>query len=255
MYSNEEFFDTSSLSDISYSVSEPTSTDRSQGDLHDVKLRIASVHEIDQEYNEEIHLQEPKSASFPKRIREFGWWWEVLSAILAIICTTHMTAILLAMDNRPLHDWKFSFIQPNSLVSVFSTIAKSALLVPLAEGLGQLKWIYFENASHNNLYHLHTFDAASRGPWGALRFLWDIKGRAAIATLGSVSIILLLGFEPFVQQVIRYTTKPHLQQDSNGTVSVSYAWSELSTNVHTTDWTAWNYCRYSDRHVLLRYTS
>lgn len=142
LYTKENSSGTSSFSNIFYTLSRLTWTGQSQGELQDSKFNNASAGEIDQESNEEVHVTEVKLTSFAKRIREFGWWWEVLSAILAVLRTAHMTAILLAMDNRPLHDWKLSFIQPNSLVSVFSTIAKSPLLVPLAEGLGQLKWIY-----------------------------------------------------------------------------------------------------------------
>ncbi|KAF2875202.1 hypothetical protein BDV95DRAFT_459597, partial [Massariosphaeria phaeospora] len=52
-----------------------------------------------------------------------------------------------------------------SLVVVFSTIVKTALLFLLAECLGQLKWMYFEKRPRT-LNNLEIFDGASRGPWG-----------------------------------------------------------------------------------------
>ncbi|KAH7357596.1 hypothetical protein BKA66DRAFT_370493, partial [Pyrenochaeta sp. MPI-SDFR-AT-0127] len=100
------------------------------------------------------------------------WWWEVLAALLGLISTVLIVAILASMDGKPLSKWRTSAIQPNSLVAIFSTIARSSLLVPLAECLGQLKWSYFEKKKR--LDHFQSFDSASRGPWGACRFLWKI---------------------------------------------------------------------------------
>ena len=61
---------------------------------------------------------------------------------------TLILAILFTMDGKPMRDWKLP-IQPNSLIAVSSTIAKSALLVPLAECIGQLKWIYFHTPNRS----------------------------------------------------------------------------------------------------------
>ncbi|KAH7113907.1 hypothetical protein B0J11DRAFT_585100 [Dendryphion nanum] len=93
-------------------------------------------------------------------------------------------------------------IQPNSLVAILSTIAKSSVLIPLAECIGQLKWTYFERPAATRLDHMQAFDEASRGPWGAMIFLWKIRGTAALASGGAFITILMLGFEPFTQQVI-----------------------------------------------------
>jgi hypothetical protein len=87
----------------------------------------------------------------------------------------------------------------NSLVAIFSTIAKSSLLFPLAECMGQLKWAYFEKP--RSATYLQSFDSASRGPWGAVQLLWQVKGRAVLASVGAFVTVLLLAFEPFAQQV------------------------------------------------------
>jgi hypothetical protein len=153
------------------------------------------------EKSEEHHTKEIMVRH--RRLFHFGWWWELGSACVAIISTALIVAILVDMDGKPLANWRFhtNLIQPNSLVAVFSTLAKSSLLYPIAECLGQLKWSYFEKRSSGTLNQLQHFDWASRGPWGAARLLWDVKWRAVLASLGAIVTILLLAFEPFAQQV------------------------------------------------------
>ncbi|KAI4648607.1 uncharacterized protein J4E78_008670 [Alternaria triticimaculans] len=134
------------------------------------------------------------------------------------------------MDGRPMRDWRLP-IQPNSLIAVFSTIAKSALLVPLAECIGQLKWTYFQTPQSKPVNRLYDFDVATRGPWGAFTFVYKLrlKKSAALASFGAALTILSLGFEPFTQQVLRVYSKPALLVNATGTVSSSNSFSDASS--------------------------
>jgi hypothetical protein len=127
-----------------------------------------------------------------------------------------IVAILCSMDGKPMRLWTLP-IQPNSLVAVFSTITKSALLVPIAESIGQLKWDYFSKP--RAVQHMQTFDQASRGPWGALVFLWKTRGTAILATFGSLITVLMLAFEPFTQQVIELHSRETVLYNTTGYVS------------------------------------
>lgn len=120
-------------------------------------------------------------------------------------------------------------IQPNSLVAIFSTIAKSALLVPVSECIGQLKWVYFQVTQSKPLGQLHEFDRASRGPWGSLTFLLRLRLErcALLASLGATLTILSLGFEPFTQQVLSFYSQPTVLSNVTGTVSSSLAFSDV----------------------------
>jgi len=80
----------------------------------------------------------PSRDKLKVHISRYGWWWEVSSILVALSCTTVIIIILAFVDQKPIASWRLP-IQPNSLVSIFSTIAKSALLVSVAECLGQLK--------------------------------------------------------------------------------------------------------------------
>lgn len=122
-------------------------------------------------------------------VPRFGWWWEIVLLLLGTVCVALMIAILAVMDNKPLEYWRLP-IRPNSLISVLSALARSFLLFPITEALGQLKWLYFEQA--RPLDQFHDFDEASRGPWGSLLFLGRMRLHALGASLGTLVTILLL---------------------------------------------------------------
>ena len=156
-------------------------------------------------------------------IFRFGWWWEVYATVLAVASTVAVVAVLISVQDKPLADWKLP-IQPNSLVAVFSTIAKSALLVPIAECISQLKWSYFE--SPHMLSQMEVFENASRGPWGALIMLWKIKATNTLASVGALITVLLLAFEPFTQQVVNVKTKDIWMSNETSTVSYTTAFKD-----------------------------
>ena len=113
-----------------------------------------------------------------------SWWYlEIVSAISSLICVVGVCAVLLRLDQTPLNEWMNKMhIQPNTLASILMTIAKAALLLPVAECISQLKWIYFQEQARR-LDHVDLFDRASRGPFGALQLLWGLKYREK-GTLG-----------------------------------------------------------------------
>jgi hypothetical protein len=127
--------------------------------------------------------------TYLKRIRSFGWWLEVYAVALSIASTAAIIAILRNVDAKPITSWSHS-IQPASLVAITSTIAKSSFLVPTAVCLSQLKWSHFERP--RSLAHMQYFDDASRGPWGALLFLWRTRATALLASVGALTVVLPL---------------------------------------------------------------
>jgi hypothetical protein len=159
-------------------------------------------HSSNQSINKKLTLR-----SSTRTLLGFGWWWEVSAIALSFTSMTLILAILFTMHEKPLTAWQLP-IQINSLVAVFSTFAKSALLVALAEGVSQLKWNHFEKRG-GTLDQLETFDKASRGPWGALLFPFKIfkGGPAILAATGALLTVLALGFEPFTQQIIDFPSR------------------------------------------------
>lgn len=146
-----------------------------------------------------------------------------LSASFALLLIT--ATVLFWMNGKSLNAWTLP-IQPNSLVAIFSTVAKSALLVSIGECTSQLKWMHFDDLRPKALSQIQVFDDASRGPWGSLVLFWKTRksfNRAesppALALLGATITILMLAFEPFAQQVIGFSTRYAILDGSMGSMT------------------------------------
>jgi hypothetical protein len=82
--------------------------------------------------------------------------------------------VLWKQDGKAMPNWKLG-ITINAFISIFSGFAKSALLLPTAEALGQLKWDWFRR-SEKKMLDFEVMDSASRGPWGSMVMLARTKG-------------------------------------------------------------------------------
>ncbi|PWY75190.1 hypothetical protein BO94DRAFT_568556 [Aspergillus sclerotioniger CBS 115572] len=106
-------------------------------------------------------------------------------------------------DGRRQPEW--SNISLNSAISWLSTLAKACILYAVSESLGQLKWVWFAQRSRP-LSNLGDFDSASRGVRGSALLLWALKGRH-FAVLGSMTVLMALAFEPFIQNSVQYVSR------------------------------------------------
>lgn len=159
------------------------------------------------------------------RLCQFGWGGEVLAIALALASTAAIIAVLATIDGKPILSWQYS-IQPATVIAILSAIAKAALFVPVAECIGQLKWSYFENPRALN--QMQAFDNASRGPWGALTLLWHTRGKALLASVGALAMLLAPTFEPFTQQVIQLGTQTVSFSNRTGSFSYGFGISDQS---------------------------
>ncbi|KAF9457693.1 hypothetical protein BDZ94DRAFT_1124744, partial [Collybia nuda] len=98
------------------------------------------------------------------RVLVDSWIWEALCWVLSAACVTAITIVLHTYDGQPIPQWS-SGITLNAMVSIFTSIAKAALLFPVAESISQLKWIWFTN-EFKKPQDFETFDNASKGVWG-----------------------------------------------------------------------------------------
>jgi hypothetical protein len=104
-----------------------------------------------------------------------GWFWELLSCLFSFLSLIAIIIILKHYDGQPIQNAPQS-VTLNSLLAIFTTLAKVGLMFPLAEALSQLKWVWFREAERP-LIDFQTFDEATRGPIGGLRLLGMLKGR------------------------------------------------------------------------------
>jgi hypothetical protein len=83
-------------------------------------------------------------------------------------------SVLAHFDGKEIPQWKLG-ITINAFISILSGFAKSALLLPTAEALGQLKWNWFSKKPRT-MMDFEVLDSASRGPWGSFVLLARTKG-------------------------------------------------------------------------------
>ncbi|KAL8788418.1 MAG: hypothetical protein Q9195_007297 [Heterodermia aff. obscurata] len=62
----------------------------------------------------------------------------------------------------------------------------------IAAVISQLKWLHFRDSRNpQQLYDLHRYDQASRGPWGSLLLLthWDTLNEASVSMKRAISFV------------------------------------------------------------------
>ncbi|KAI1413810.1 hypothetical protein F5Y13DRAFT_179191 [Hypoxylon sp. FL1857] len=151
-------------------------------------------------------VQDPDEASPPEEYTParqhhvFRFWsWELASLLVAIALIAATYSILTRFDGQRVPEWPFS-INLNTLVALFSTIMRAAMLVGVTEVIGQTKWVRFSRP--RPLSHLQSFDVASRSVFGSLSLLFVAPG-SALGVLGALITIFSLGIGPFTQQAIK----------------------------------------------------
>jgi hypothetical protein len=115
-----------------------------------------------------------------------GWLLTFLGAIIASLAV---------IKDKPLDKWPSGL----TIVNVLSKVASAALILPISEAIGQLKWSWFYGKRSRDANDFEIFDKASRGAWGSLLLLCRTKGRS-LAALGALLTLLLLAIDTFFQQ-------------------------------------------------------
>ncbi|CAK7230310.1 hypothetical protein SBRCBS47491_007541 [Sporothrix bragantina] len=141
-----------------------------------------------------------------------AWAWEIWFCCISVASFATIVAVLGSCDNNslpklPLH------ISLNTLIAFLATLAKAALMIPIAESISQWKWNWFR--THRNLADFQTFDMASRGLWGSFSLIGTTRWRN-IATVGAAVTIIGVVTSPITQQTVSY---PERLASSNGTAT------------------------------------
>jgi hypothetical protein len=149
------------------------------------------------------------------------WFLEIVSWALSAACMAGIVIVLCVYKNKRIPNWPLG-LTLNAYISVLAKVASAALLLPVSEALGQLKWSWFNKGNSKKMWDFEIFDNASRGPWGSLLLLVRTKGKS-LAALGAAVTIFALAMDPFFQQVVEYPE--HWRQQSGfGTIpkAISY---------------------------------
>ncbi|KAK4216573.1 hypothetical protein QBC37DRAFT_337604 [Rhypophila decipiens] len=179
----------------------------------------------------------------------YPWTPEILWSLLSLATLVAIFVSLRALDGKSIDpkDWPISpAVTLNTLVALLTAICQLALVVPITQGLAQLKWNWFARAAPGGipqrgrpLQDFALFDDAAFGTWplAALKLLCSGKGR----TLGvSACVVLLTGFlsSPFSQGAVGYEmiVVPAVGNDSLAAVLTSRAYFLSSSIARRERW-------------------
>lgn len=153
------------------------------------------------------------------------WLIEIVSWILSAVCMGGIVTMLLFYKDKRIPNWPLG-LTLNAYISVLSKVASGALLLPVSEALGQLKWSWFQGETSKKMWDFEIFDSASRGPWGSFLLLIRTRGKS-LAALGAAVTIMALLLDPFFQQVVEYPELWRLQS-GQGSIPMAYGYEPFA---------------------------
>ncbi|RAR16511.1 hypothetical protein DDE83_000076 [Stemphylium lycopersici] len=145
------------------------------------------------------------------------WLFEIISITTSAICMGTIIGLLYYLDDQSLGKWPPGL----TIITILSKIATGALILPISEAIGQLKWAWFHGKKSRDAFDFEIFDKASRGAWGSFLLLYRTKGRS-LAALGALLTVFLLAIDTFFQQVTDLPERWRLQGESFIPRSIRY---------------------------------
>lgn len=136
------------------------STDEREREFHRDAVRLSND-------TAEAESHVPKQSLYA-RIFDESWGFEILLWIVALLSLVVILITLGIFNNQPLQNWH-SGLRVNTLLNVLSQIAQTAVFVPVASSISQLKWIWYDKS--RAIGEMEDFDNASRGLIDSLRLI------------------------------------------------------------------------------------
>jgi hypothetical protein len=148
--------------------------------------------DTDDGYTTLIKSSSPSDASRTKPARNsfLRWWFqEILASIISVASLLSTVIVLLHYDGLGLNDLNLPHsLTLNGIIAAIATINRVALMVPVASAMSQEVWLWFSSVAHkgtcrSRFLDLDISDAASRGAWGSLVFLFVTRRRCVPTSL------------------------------------------------------------------------
>ena len=133
------------------------------------------------------------------------WKFEIFSMVTSVAALLAIIVVLFKFDGKSMNTWKAA-LRPNTVVSALSTLSKASMMMVVGQGLGQLKWTYFQRQPRR-LMDFDIFDSASKGPLGSAELLYHINWKTLVGSAGALITLLALAMDPFVQQVVSFDSR------------------------------------------------
>ena len=124
------------------------------------------------------------SRTKPSRSSFLRWWFlEIVASIISVASLLSTVIVLRHYDGLNVNDLNLpSSITLNGIIAVIATLNRVALMVPVGSAMSQEAWLWFSSVAHKDtcrsrFLDLDLSDAASRGAWGSLVFLFVARRR------------------------------------------------------------------------------
>ncbi|KAI0445083.1 hypothetical protein F4803DRAFT_560399 [Xylaria telfairii] len=151
-----------------------------------------------------------------------SWKLEIMTLTLSVILFATQISILVWVMDKPYGQvWKAP-VSLNAAIAILTTTCKASQLHAVCEAIGQLKWVDFK-AAPRRLKHFELYDATSRGPQGAVKFILRVKW--GLATIGAFIVVIALAADPFTQQVVEFTIQDVSTPDQGAVFGFSRAYN------------------------------
>ncbi|MCJ1270468.1 hypothetical protein MMC22_010365 [Lobaria immixta] len=173
----------------------------------------------------EAESHSPKQSLYT-RIFDESWGFEVLLWFVALLSLVVILVILGMFNGQPLQNWH-SGLTVNTLLHVLSQIAQSAVFVPVASSISQLKWIWYDK--RRAIGEMEDFDKASRGLIDSLRLIMK-RPKWILVYLGAVSTSLILLLGPFAQQSVSLLPIQRNEAPGSGYMLISTQYQSVNSS-------------------------
>lgn len=145
-----------------------------------------------------------RRASRLQRIILDTWVPEIIAIVLSTTCLIAIAIVLRIFTGKVAPTLPYG-ITLNAVTATLATASRSMLIYTVAAAISQLKWCWYQKK--RRLQDLQIFDDASRGPWGSITLLFSQRA-TSMASLGALVTVLALAFDPFVQLILTYPSRP-----------------------------------------------
>ncbi|RPB07112.1 hypothetical protein P167DRAFT_568794 [Morchella conica CCBAS932] len=149
------------------------------------------------------------NAALPRRFP----WRALLLQLLALgvsALALGMTAFVVwVFDNNPAQTFHTDIVSGwstavtlNAVLAWLAAVAKVALMWPLAECIGQMRWVLFAERPRR-LADFESIGGAGRDVFGAVGWIFKFR-RGLLVHFGAALMLLSLGLDPAIQQLTSY---------------------------------------------------
>ncbi|KAL2267264.1 hypothetical protein VTJ83DRAFT_4541 [Remersonia thermophila] len=173
-------------------------------------------------YNhDELPLHEEPAGSDDRNHARISLWLpEILSQVCGMACLVAIVCMLWSYNGQSPPNFGKGFTL-NTLLAFLTSLARACFLVPVVEGISQLKWVWFSSRTHRPLIDYQRFEDAARGGLGSAKLLFNFNG--VLASFGALIMLSGLVTSTLTQQAINYILVQDVSHDQRDTATVQRA--------------------------------